>query len=207
MAQLFRPSANARVRLALWGLGLAPVALGGVAWTLYSYEWGTGADRFVNQPIPFSHEHHVGGVGLDCRYCHLSVEDAAFAGIPPTEICMHCHAQLFADAPMLAPVRASFAEGRPLVWRRVHDLPDFVYFDHSAHVGGGVGCETCHGRVDRMPLVRQTAPLTMSWCVDCHDDPSPRLRPRDAVFTMGWTPDGRAPAEVETHTSCSECHR
>lgn len=216
MAQLFRPHANVVARLSLWGLCSGLAALGGVVWGLFNYGWGTGEGRFVAQPIQFSHEHHVGGVGLDCRYCHLSVEDAAFAGIPPTEICMHCHKELFTDVPLLAPVRASFAEGRPLVWWRVHDLPDFVYFDHSAHVRKGVGCETCHGRVDRMPLVRQAAGLTMGWCIDCHEDPAPHLRPPDAIVAMGWRPSGDREAlasalaefyAVKPRTSCSECHR
>lgn len=211
MAQLFLPSANHRVRFALWGVLVGLALLAGVAYALAESDWSTGVDRYSEQPVPFSHAHHVGGVGLDCRYCHATAEVAAFAGMPTTETCMHCHAQLLADAPMLAPIRESWATGRPIAWRRVYDLPDFAYFDHSAHVHEGIGCETCHGRVDRMPLVRQTVDLSMKWCVDCHRDPSPHQRPVSAVFAMGWEPgDGPATAEHEhedPHLSCSECHR
>lgn len=217
MAQLFRPSANLRARQVLWGVVIGLAVFAGGAYALAESQWSTGAERYVEQPVQFSHEHHVGGVGVDCRYCHTSVESDAFAGIPPTETCMHCHAQLFTDAPILAPVRASWADGRPIRWRRVHDLPDFAYFDHSAHIHKGVGCETCHGRVDRMPLIQQTAPLTMKWCIDCHRDPAPHLRPPEAVFAMGWSPPegqrGALAAElaqfygVVSRTSCSECHR
>lgn len=217
MAQLFRPSANLRARQVLWGLVLALALLGGVGYALAESQWSTGVARHVEQPVQFSHEHHVGGVGVDCRYCHEGVEVGAFAGIPPTETCMHCHAQLFTDAPILAPIRASWASGRAIRWWRVHDLPDFVYFDHSAHIHKGVGCETCHGRVDRMPLIVQTAELTMKWCVDCHRDPAPHLRPPGAVFAMGWSPPAEQRGalaaalvqayDVVSRTSCSECHR
>lgn len=216
MAQLFRPNATLHARLALWAVLLGAGALAGIAWAHSRSDWTTGVDRHVAQPIPFSHEHHVGDAGIDCRYCHHSVEDQAFAGLPTSELCMHCHAELFADAPTLAPVRESFAAGAPLRWWRVHDLPDFVFFDHGAHVRNGVGCETCHGRVDRMPRVRRAADLRMPWCVECHEDPSPHLRPPDAIVAMGWTPpddrDALARALVEFYdarprTSCSECHR
>lgn len=217
MAQLFRPRANLRARLTLWGVLVALALAAGIAYALAESRWSTGVDRFIEQPVQFSHEHHVGGVGIDCRFCHVSVELEAFAGIPPTETCMHCHAQLFADAPILAPVRASWASGQPIRWWRVHDLPDFVYFDHSAHIHKGVGCETCHGRVDRMPLIRKAEDLTMKWCVDCHRDPAPRLRPPEAIFAMGWSPppgarEATAAAlarfyDVAPRTSCSECHR
>jgi hypothetical protein len=210
VAQLFRPSADRRARLALWGLPVGLSLAGGVGYALAGSDWSTGVGRPLAQPVPFSHAHHVGGVGLDCRYCHDTVERAAFAGVPPTETCMHCHAHLFADAPMLAPVHDSWAADSPLRWQRVHDLPEFVFFDHSIHVHAGVGCETCHGRVDRMPRIFQVADLSMKWCVDCHRDPTPHLRPPDAVFVMGWRPDPDAPPElheVEPRVSCSECHR
>lgn len=210
MAQLFRPSADRRVRLVLWGLPVGLSLVGGVGYALSRAGWSTGDEWADEQPVPFSHEHHVGGVGLDCRYCHETVERAAFAGVPPTETCMQCHAHLFADSDLLAPVRDSWASGRPIRWRRVNDLPDFVYFDHSAHVHAGIGCETCHGRVDRMPRIRQAVDLSMKWCVACHRDPTPHLRPAEAVFVMGWQPDPDAPPEshhVEARTSCSECHR
>ena len=212
MAQLFRPSANQRARLSLWGLVVAVALLAGVAHALAESGWSSGRGRYGEQPLQFSHAHHVGGVGLDCRYCHQTAEVAAFAGMPTTETCMHCHAQLFADAPMLAPVRDSWATGRPIAWRRVYDLPDFTYFDHSAHLRERIGCETCHGRVDRMPLIRQTVDLSMKWCVDCHRDPAPFRRPAAAVFTMGWQPaagprQAHDDEEEEPHLSCSECHR
>jgi hypothetical protein len=174
---------------------------------------------FVDQPVPFSHKHHVGDDGIDCRYCHSSVETSAFAGIPPLSTCMTCHSQLFTDAPVLAPLRAAFAQGSGLAWRRVHHLPQFVYFDHSIHIAKGVGCSTCHGRVDRMPLTERVASLQMQWCLDCHRHAERYLRPREAVFDMGWQPPddqerrGRQLyAQYRIHpidvlTACSTCHR
>jgi hypothetical protein len=158
-------------------------------------------------------------MGIDCRYCHTSVEESAFANIPPTKTCMNCHSQIWTSAPILEPVRASFQNNTPLQWTRVHDLPDFVYFNHSIHVKQGVGCATCHGPVDRMPLVYQQAPLTMMWCLDCHRDPAKYVRPRDQVFNMAWQPPADDPelgarlvreyqiGSVEQLTSCSTCHR
>ena len=143
----------------------------------------------VEQPIQFSHERHVAGNGIDCRYCHTSVEKAAFAGIPPTKTCMNCHSQIWAQSPYLEPVRASFRNDTSLEWNRVNDLPDFVYFDHSIHVAKGVGCETCHGRVDEMPLVWQAARLQMSWCLDCHRNPVKNVRPKQEVFNLNWNGD------------------
>jgi hypothetical protein len=173
----------------------------------------------VDQPVPFSHKHHVGDDGIDCRYCHTSVETSAFAGIPPLSTCMTCHSQLFPDAPLLAPVRASFAGQRTLAWRRVHDLPDFVYFDHSIHIAKGVGCSTCHGAVDTMPLTWRVASLHMEWCLECHRNPERYLRPKSEVFNMKWRPPSdqlargsRLRAKYHIHsttvlTSCSTCHR
>jgi len=171
-----------------------------------------------DQPVPFSHQHHVAGLGIDCRYCHTAVEESASAGLPPTETCMTCHSQLWTDADLLAPVRESWARRTSLRWRRVHDLPDFAYFDHSIHVQKGVGCVECHGRVDRMPLMRQAESLRMDFCLDCHRDPAPRLRPREEVFNMGWTPppDRRALGErliarygidADGIMHCNVCHR
>lgn len=168
------------------------------------------------QPVPFSHRHHVGELGIDCRYCHTSAENSAFAGIPPTETCMNCHKQIWKDSPMLEPVRESYRSGVPLQWERVHDLPDFAYFNHAVHVKRGVGCESCHGRVDQMPLMWQQNPLTMGWCLDCHRNPEPHLRPLDDVFVMGWTPPADHPSlghelaeerGIKTLQSCSYCHR
>jgi hypothetical protein len=181
--------------------------------------WATGREEFVAQPIQFSLAHHVGGVGLDCRYCHSSVENSAFAGIPPTKTCMNCHSQIWSNAPILEPVRASFRDNTNLTWIRVHDLPDFVYFNHQIHVKQGVGCATCHGEVDKMPLMYQANSLLMEWCLDCHRAPEKYLRPRDQVFNMAYEQPanqlelGRQlkqqynVASVEHLTSCSICHR
>ncbi len=219
MSQVFGKGANALARATLVGL----VALGGLAlWVLLTLprsDYITGRNVARTQPIQFSHLHHVGGMGFDCRYCHTSVETSSVAGIPPTKTCMNCHAQIFLDSPFLEPVRASFRENRPLVWTRVHDLPDFVYFDHSIHVTKGVGCSTCHGPVDRMPLVYKFATLQMEWCLACHREPERYLRPRDQVFNMQYEPPAdqlalgrrlvqeyRIPS-VRQLTSCSTCHR
>lgn len=214
--QIFPPSANSIAKAVIVGVVLLVAVLGAAGWEFYNSPYATRQHVVVVQPIPFSHEHHVGRLGIDCRYCHTSVEEDAFAGIPPTETCMNCHSQIWANQPMLAPVRESFRTGKPLVWHRVHNLADFVYFDHHVHVAKGVGCAECHGPIDSMPLTYQAAPLTMSWCLDCHRDPAPRLRPRDEVFNMNWTPPADAEAlqarlmeeyDVQSLTSCSTCHR
>ena len=150
------------------------------------------------QPIPFSHQHHVAGLGIDCRYCHTSVEVSASAGLPPTRTCLNCHSQIWNQSPMLEPVRASFRTGQSIEWVRVHDLPDFAYFNHSAHVNKGVGCTTCHGPVDRMPLMYNQASLQMEWCLDCHRAPEKNLRPRDHVFNMRYQqPTPSAPVKLD----------
>jgi cytochrome c peroxidase len=140
------------------------------------------------QPVPFSHQHHVTGLGIDCRYCHTSVETSSFAGIPPTKTCMNCHSQIWTNAQLLEPVRASYRSGESLQWTRVNQLPDFVYFNHSIHITKGVGCNTCHGPVDQMPLMYQQESLQMEWCLGCHRDPGKNLRPRDQVFNMRYQP-------------------
>ena len=153
----------------------------------------------VEQPVPFSHEHHVAGLGIDCRYCHTGVEKSAFAGIPPTETCMTCHSQVWRDAPALAPVRESWATGKPLRWKRVHDLPDYVYFNHSIHVQKGVACVSCHGRVDKMPLMAKQHSLYMRWCLDCHRAPEAHQQPVSEVFVMKDPPvAGPVTARLET---------
>jgi len=208
-------------QIAQFGLTAALVMLlvFAVAWVgLDRSSYGTGQRLARLQPIPFSHAHHAGEDGIDCRYCHGAVETSSSAGLPATEICMTCHSQLFADAPVLEPVRQSFASGKPIVWERVHDLPDFVYFNHAAHVNNGVGCVSCHGRIDEMPTLYQAAPLTMQWCLDCHRDPGPQLRPEDEITSMTWTPTGErrkfgeqmiAHYHVRTDhmTDCYVCHR
>ena len=219
MSQIFDRHSNIYSRLSILAVLVFVLTLGGIVGLLHLSGWNTRQDNFIEQPVQFSHAHHVGGMGIDCRYCHTSVEESAFANIPPTKTCMNCHSQIWANAPILEPVRASFRENKPLQWTRVHDLPDFVYFNHSIHVKQGVGCATCHGPVDKMPLMYQQAPLTMQWCLDCHRDPGKYIRPRDQVFNMNWErPAGDADygarlvqqhniASVEQLTSCSTCHR
>jgi Cytochrome c7 and related cytochrome c len=218
MAQIFSPYADAAVRVVLFALAASPAVLIGAGYAITRSAYVTGQSLEHMQPIPFSHEHHVGLDGLDCRYCHFGVESSPWAGIPPTEVCMTCHSQIFADAPLLAPARESLATGRPIPWRRVHALPDYVYFDHSIHIAKGVGCTTCHGEVDRMPLMRQVEPMTMGWCLDCHRNPAPNLRKPEDVFAASWSPppdqdkEGRklmAHYQIDTtHLSdCSVCHR
>jgi hypothetical protein len=168
------------------------------------------------QPVPYSHALHAGELGIDCRYCHTSVARSATAGIPPTKTCMNCHSQIFNQSPTLEPVRASWRTGTPIEWVKVHDLPDFVYFDHSAHVNKGVGCTTCHGPVDKMAYVWQQESLLMEWCLDCHRQPEKYLRPRSEVESVAWKPPsnqlelGRKLAAeygVKTQVTCSTCHR
>ena len=216
MPQIFRRSANTLSKVSLVGLLSLVAGLILLAMILGRSGYVTRQHEFIEQPVQFSHVHHVLDDGIDCRYCHTSVETSSFAGIPPTKTCMNCHSQIWANAPILEPVRASFREDRPLQWTRVHDLPDFVYFNHSVHVKKGVGCETCHGRVDRMPLMLQENTLQMQWCLDCHRAPENYVRPRSEVYTMGYQPP--VPQSVigaqlvkeygiRGNTSCSTCHR
>jgi hypothetical protein len=214
--QVFHHSTNTLSRLSIFGALFAVVFALWLGREINRSPYVTQADTTREQPVPFSHAHHVGGIGIDCRYCHTSAEVAASAGIPPTKTCMNCHSQIWADSPTLEPVRASFRSGKAIEWTRVHDLPDFVYFDHSAHVNKGVGCTTCHGRVDRMPLMWQEASLYMEWCLECHRQPEKFVRPREEVFNPAY----EAPANqlelgrrlvaqygIQTRTSCSACHR
>src|SRR6478672_6493065 len=186
MAQIFHRSANTLARVSILGLVVLLAGLGAIMSEVQRSAHVTRQDEARVQNPPFSHEHHVSGLGLDCRYCHTTVEKSTFAGMPATEICMGCHSQIWKDSPMLEPVRESFRTGTPLKWTRVHDLPDFVYFDHSIHVNKGVGCTTCHGQVDRMPLMWQASSLQMEWCLDCHRNPEQYVRPRDAVFRVDY---------------------
>ncbi|HXY01962.1 MAG TPA: cytochrome c3 family protein [Terriglobales bacterium] len=230
--QIFHRSTNTISRATLFG---AIFLIAFVLWACIEFQrspYVTYAKVARPQPVPFSHQHHVGGLGIDCRYCHTSVEVSSFAGIPPTRTCMNCHSQIWTGAPLLEPVRESFRTGKSLVWTRVNDLPDFVYFDHSIHIDKGVGCNTCHGPVDRMPLMYNYASLQMEWCLDCHRDPAKHLRPRDQVFNMRYAVpsslkplvmDGKEYTDqlslgtdlvkkyglrsVADITSCSTCHR
>lgn len=168
------------------------------------------------QPVPYSHALHVGQLGLDCRYCHTTVEQAAFAALPPTQTCLNCHQQIRKESPKLLPVRESYATGKPVPWVKVHDLPDYVYFNHSAHVTRGIGCVSCHGRVDKMEVVQQAEPLSMAWCLDCHRRPEQHLRPVEQVTAMDWVPNEdqlslgrrlRQAHQINPSTDCSTCHR
>jgi len=216
MPQIFRRSANTLSKVSLFGVLSLVGGLILLAMVLGRSAYVTRANEHIEQPIQFSHLHHVTDDGIDCRYCHTSVETSPFAGIPPTKTCMNCHSQLFATEPILEPVRASFRDDKPLHWVRVHDLPDFVYFNHSIHVKKGMGCETCHGRVDQMPLMQQVNTLQMEWCLNCHRNPENYVRPRSEITTMGYRPPVPqsviGPQLVKEYginslTSCSTCHR
>jgi hypothetical protein len=215
MSAAFSRRAVLVVRLAVLGvLALCMAAVLLFAWRARAYEQ---LGEPIAQPIPFSHKHHVGDDGIDCRYCHATVETEAHAGLPSTSVCLGCHAQLYRDQPALAPLQASVASDRPIAWRRVHVLPDFVYFNHGVHVAKGVACVECHGRVDQMPLEWRAKPLQMQWCLECHRDPAPHLRPPSQVFAMeaALPPAAQAgvlarSAHLESQrrlTDCSTCHR
>ena len=232
MAQIFHRSTNTISRATIFGFVLIVTVLFGAAAQIQRSPYVTYAGVVRPQPVPFSHQHHVAGLGIDCRYCHTSVENSKFAGIPPTKTCMNCHSQIWTNAALLEPVRESFRSNKSLVWTRVNDLPDFVYFDHSIHINKGVGCNTCHGPVDRMPLMYNDASLEMEWCLNCHRAPEKKLRPRDQVFNMRYEqPSSNQPLELDGQTftdqdalgfylikkyklrtehditSCSTCHR
>jgi hypothetical protein len=219
MAQIFHRSANSIARFSLLGVAVfAGLALTAVL-LLARSPYITNQRVVRDQPIQFSHKHHAGDDGIDCRYCHTGVENSSFAGIPPTKTCMNCHSVLFNNVGYLEPVRESYRTDTSIQWVRVHRLADYVYFNHSIHISKGVGCSTCHGQVNQMPLMFQASPLNMQWCLDCHRNPVPNLRPKDQVFNMDW----KAPANqdeigkrlaAENHirtvnelTSCSTCHR
>jgi hypothetical protein len=216
MAQVFHPSTNSLSKVSLFG---AVFFAGGLVWLMGAVNrspYVTREGEVRAQPVPFSHKHHVAGLGIDCRYCHVSVEDSASAGIPPTKTCMSCHSQVWTAAAALAPIQRGYELDEPIVWTSVHRLPEFARFHHGIHVSKGVACETCHGRVDRMPLMVQAAPLTMAWCLECHRDPAQFIRPREEVFTFGWQPPVPQSVlgprlveeyDVQSLTYCSVCHR
>jgi hypothetical protein len=216
MAQIFRPSTNAFAKASIV-VGLLTVAgLGAALYAINKSPYVSNAGIAREQAVPFSHKHHVAGIGIDCRYCHTAVEKSSSAGIPPTETCMSCHSQIWADAPMLEPVRESFRSGKSLQWTRLHDLPGFVYFNHSIHVNKGMACAVCHGRVDRMPLMYQQNTLYMEWCLECHRAPEKFIRPKDQVYRMEYQPAEPqevlgpklvAEYKVRKLTDCSVCHR
>jgi Cytochrome c7 and related cytochrome c len=217
MSQLFPRRANLLARLSVYGVFVV-AALGVLGLVIYSRSpYPAFAQKSPDQPVPFSHALHV-SLKIDCRYCHSSVTTSASAGIPPTQTCMTCHSQIRTDSAALAPVRDSYKTGKPIEWNRVHDLGDFVYFNHSIHVAKGVGCSTCHGAVGQMNQVRQVAPLTMGWCLDCHRAPEKYLRPQEEIFNTDWVPPADQLAqgrqlvqanhiEVNKLQNCTICHR
>jgi len=217
MAQIFHESSNSLAKISIAAVVLT---VGGIIWAAYNLNAGsftTQVEVARDQTVPFSHKHHVGDDGIDCRYCHTSVETSAFAGLPPTETCMSCHSEIWTNAAMLQPVRDSYRTDKSLEWVRVHDLPDFVYFNHSIHVNKGIGCSTCHGRVDTMPLMFNVNALYMRWCVDCHRHPERNVRPRSEVFNIAYEtpapnqdeigPKLVAEYKIQSLTDCVTCHR
>lgn len=216
MAQIFHPSFNTLSKVSIFG---AVFFLGAAVWgwdTLLRSSYATQVNVAREQPVPFSHKHHVAGLGIDCRFCHHTVEVSAFAGIPATKTCMGCHSVVWKDAEVLEPVRESYRTDAPIAWTRVNDLPDFAYFDHSIHVKKGVGCTTCHGPVDQMPLTWRENTLNMDWCLSCHRNPAAFIRPPERVFDSDWDPESMSSEErrllaetlhVTSMTNCSVCHR
>jgi len=186
MPQIFDRSSNALARMSLVLTGLIVIALGVTLDQLQRSPWVTRQGQRAEQPVPFSHKHHVQGLGLQCQYCHTTVEKSSYAGIPPTKTCINCHAQIWTNAQLLQPVRESWASGQSIPWVRVHDLPDFVYFNHSIHVNKSIGCASCHERVDQMPLMYAQNTLQMEWCLDCHRNPAKNLRPTGEIYNMAW---------------------
>ncbi len=219
MAQIFHHGANNIAKASF----VVAILLAGVAFLVYTQvarsSYLTGRYLEKQQPVQFSHKHHVGDDGIDCRYCHTSVETSASAGIPPTQTCMNCHSQIWSDSPYLEPVRESYRENKPIEWERVHDLPEFAYFNHSIHIAKGVGCSTCHGQIDEMPAVYQENTLQMEWCLSCHRAPEKNIRPKSEIYNMQWDPSSISTDErkqlkadykirsTEMLTSCSTCHR
>jgi len=217
MAPRFTRRADLLIRTSMAIAGVLAIGLVVLIWGIPRMDYNTQVGLTPIQPVPFSHQHHVSGLGIDCRYCHDSVEVSNNAGMPDTHTCMTCHSQIWTQAELLAPVRNSLARGQPLKWQAVYTVPDYVYFDHSIHVAKGVGCTECHGPIGQMPLTRKATTLYMSWCLDCHRKPGPHLRPPEAVFDPHWQrgPDTPAPQELmrryhihpATLTDCSVCHR
>ena len=214
---VFGPRANLFMSVALIGVTGAGVVLLLAIWVVPVIGYNT-QERFApDQPVPFSHKHHVSGLGLDCRYCHSKVEISASAGMPSTATCMTCHSQIWTNAAMLAPDRQSLADNTPIRWTRVYTLPDYVFFDHSIHIATGVGCTECHGPIGDMALTWKARTLSMSWCLSCHRDPAPHLRPTDEVFNPHWRRTAATPpsdalmAQHHVHTEslsdCGICHR
>ncbi len=216
MAQIFQHSTNTIARVSIYGAAILIAILGYAVNVVNQTSYVTEVHNARPQPIPFSHKHHVGELGLDCRYCHTSVEVSSSAGMPPTQTCMTCHSQIWTNAAMLEPVRVSYRDSKPIEWTRVNALPDFVYFNHSIHVAKGVGCTTCHGPVGEMNITWRENSLYMRWCLECHNAPEKFLRPRSEVFNAFYTPPSDQEAlgkqlmteyKVQKLTTCTTCHR
>ncbi len=207
MAQLFPKSMNVVMRVGLLALPLFAAGAGVAGAAFFRSDYTTGAREVVEQPVPFSHKHHVAQLGIDCRYCHTSVYDSAAAGLPPTKTCMNCHQQIWQSADLLGPVRDSYAKGVPIAWTKIHNVPHYTYFNHSIHVNKGVGCISCHGHIDEMNLVYQSKTLLMEWCLDCHREPEKHLRPVDEVQNMRFAAAGYTDATGKTYTSQAELGR
>jgi Cytochrome c7 and related cytochrome c/Class III cytochrome C family len=219
MPQIFSRTANIVSKASLVAVLGTVAVLGGVLYAIMMSPYYTNVNVTREQPVPFSHKHHVGELGIDCRYCHTSVEKSAFAGVPPTQTCMTCHSQIWTNAPMLEPVRQSYRDNVSISWIRVNALPDYVYFNHSIHVAKGVGCTTCHGPIAQMPLTYKANTLYMGWCLDCHRQPEKNLRPKSEVFNPNYVQPANqlelgAQLAKEYHLqplktlqSCSTCHR
>lgn len=214
--QLFKPSANVIAKGSIFGVLLLAVIVSFVGYRVSHSSYVRGQNIPIEQPVPFSHKHHVNGLGIDCRFCHKTVEKSSTAGMPSTETCMKCHSVIWKDSPMLEPVRQSYQTGKPLEWNRVHNLPDYVYFNHSIHVNKGVSCVSCHGQVDQMPLTWKQSTLHMKWCLNCHRNPEKQIRPREEIFNMNWHPNIEKDAKpeelmkqyhVKSMLNCTTCHR
>jgi hypothetical protein len=219
MPQIFNRTANIVSKASIAVVGLLVVVLGGVLWTVMMSPYYTNVNITREQPVPFSHKHHAGELGIDCRYCHTSVEKSSFAGLPPTQTCMTCHSQIWTNSSMLEPVRASYRTDKSISWTRVYALPDYVYFNHSIHVAKGVGCTSCHGEIAKMPLTYKANTLYMGWCLDCHRQPEKYLRPKSEVFNPNYVPPANQLElgaqlvkdykiiPLQERQSCSTCHR
>ena len=218
-AQIFSRNANAAVRVSIIGIGALLFGIVAAMVGVYLSPWMTDQGIAKPQPVPFSHKHHVDQLKIDCRYCHATVERAAYAGYPATETCMSCHSQIWTNSPLLEPVRESYRTGEPVVWNAIYDLPDFVFFNHSVHVAKGIGCSSCHGRIDQQHLAAKAQPLYMGWCLSCHRSPEDNVRPRDQVYNMGYDPlslpletrqqlvaEYKIPTDGRL-TNCAVCHR
>jgi cytochrome c7-like protein len=229
MAQIFHRSTNLIARVSIFGGAIIVALLGFALYEIMLSPWYTSAQVAPPQPVPFSHRHHAGELGIDCRYCHTSVQKSSFAGVPPTQTCMTCHSQIWTNATMLEPVRESYRTDQSLAWTRVNALPDFVYFDHSIHVAKGVGCTTCHGPIGTMPMTYREGSLYMSWCLNCHRQPENFVRPKEDVFDPFYAPPSSANPvmlngvsytdqermgkllmteyKIQSLQNCSTCHR